>query len=161
MSFFYAFINFISACKRTTKQKFPGVQNDLNIGVQYPHIINIIILTIIIIMIILFQKLLVYIGYYHIVFMFRLSSCSGDLVHQVWVVHWWEPWLCGLGFKWAVKNGWWIGFLPGISSHFCRINCSINSFCSLSTFCKASCCTRNLIIKWKENKMLLMIWTKL
>ena len=83
MSFFYAFINFISACKRTTKQKFPGVQNDLNIGVQYPHIINIIILTIIIIMIILFQKLLVYIGYYHIVFMFRLSSCSGDLVHQV------------------------------------------------------------------------------
>ena len=105
------------------------------------------------------SKLLVYIGYYHIVFMFRLSPCSGDLVHQVWVVQWSEPWLCGLGFKWVVKNGWWIGFLPGISSHFCRINCSINSFCSLSTFCKASCCTRNLIIKRKDNKMLLMIWT--
>ena len=47
-------------------------------------IIIIIIILVIIIMIILFQKLLVYIGYYHIVFMFRLSPCSGDLVRQEW-----------------------------------------------------------------------------
>lgn len=32
----------------------------------------------------------------------------------------------------------------GSKNHFWRINCSVNSFCSLSTFCNASCWTRNL-----------------
>ena len=57
MSFFYAFINFVFACKRTTKQKFPGVQNDLNIGAQYP--INNIIITVIIVIILTITTMII------------------------------------------------------------------------------------------------------
>lgn len=101
-SFFYAFINFVFACKRTKKQKFPWVQNDLNIGVQYPHIITIIILIIIIIMIvILFQS------YWFTLGTTILYSCSDCLhVQVIWYIK--SEWCSdeSLGFVAWGSNEW-------------------------------------------------------